>query len=92
MSQNSGEITVTGDFLTNSTAAGVLLVVYDNDSYINYQETRRSPMQLRISATFKGLNSSLYKLSTFVIQENEQPFENTATIPKSIYVNCELSQ
>jgi hypothetical protein len=71
-----GELEVTGDFLTNTSAAGMLAIVYstDNDSDIHYTEARLPQTEIHLT----GLTGTAYSTSVFDIQENGLPFNRTA--------------
>ena len=85
-----GELTVTGDFITNTSALGMLAIVYStiNDSDIHYTEARLP--QTEISLT--GLSGNSYSVSAFDIEENGLPFNITATSPKEIAINRGMQQ
>ena len=84
-SDEPGELTVTGDFITNTSALGTLAIVYStvNDSDIHYIEVRLP--QTEISLT--GLSGSAYSVSAFVIEKTGLPFNTTATLPKEITIH-----
>ena len=71
-----GELHVTANFLTNTSAIGMLAIVYsiENDSDIHYAETRLP--QTAIDLT--GLSGSAYSTSVFTIEENGLPFNRSA--------------
>jgi hypothetical protein len=79
-----GELEVTGDFLTNTSAVGMLAIVYstDNDSDIHYTEARLPQTEIHLT----GLTGTAYSTSVFDIQENGLPFNQAATLPISINI------
>ena len=84
-SNKPGELAVTGDFITNTSALGMLAIVYStvNDSDIHYTEARLP--QTEISLT--GLSGNAYSVSAFVIEKTGLPFNRVATSPKEIAIN-----
>ena len=71
-----GELYVTASFLTNTSAVGMLAIVYstENDSNIHYTEARLPQTEIHLT----GLSGSAYSTSVFTIEENGLPFNRTA--------------
>ena len=78
---------MTGDFIPGSSAIGILIVVYsaNNDSnniMIKYHFMHRSNIYRTITMT--NLPSGQYEVSVFVVEENELPFNRSATTPRNV--------
>ena len=82
-SSSPGEVSVTGDFISGSSAIGILSVVYspDNESNIYYQFIPHSDIPMTIMS---NLPDGQYKVSVFVVEENGLPFNKSATTPRNV--------
>ena len=88
-----GELRVTASFLTNTSAVGMLAIVYstENDSDIHYTEARLPQTEIHLT----GLTGSAYSTSVFDIEDRGLPFKQAAALPMSInitegiiYIHC----
>ena len=79
-----GELCVTASFLTNTSAVGMLAIVYstDNDLDIHYTEARLPQTEI----LFTDLSGSAYSTSVFDIEDSGLPFNKAATLPMSINI------
>ena len=79
-----GELRVTASFLTNTSAVGVLAIVYstDNDLDIHYTEARLPQTEIHLT----DLSGSAYSTSVFGIEDSGLPFNKAATLPMSINI------
>ena len=86
-SYGPGEIRVTGDFISGSSAIGILSIVYspNSDSNIHYWFTSHSDI---MTMTMSGLPGGHYKASVFVVDDSGLPFNRSATIPRNVSL-CE---
>ena len=80
-----GELQVTGDFITNTSAVGMLAIVYstDNDSDIHYTEARLPQTEIHLT----GLSENTYSISVFDMQHHGLPFNQAATLPTSANIS-----
>ena len=71
-----GELEGTASFLTNTSAVGMLAIVYstENDSDIHYIEARLPQTEIHLT----GLSGSAYSMSIFTLEENGLPFNQAA--------------
>ena len=72
---------MTGDFISGSSAIGILAIVYSNDSNIHYKFLPHSEIPMGIVS---GLLDGQYEVSIFVVEENGLPFSRSATIPRNV--------
>lgn len=95
-SYGPGEIRLTGDFISGSSAIGTLVIVYslNNNSNIHYQFVSRSDFTMPVT-TVNGLLSGHYIATVFVMEDNGLPFNRSATKPRNVSVcegnfNCDI--
>ena len=83
-SVSPGELGVTGDFISNTSAVGMLTIVYstENDSDIHYTEARLPQTEIHLT----GLSGNAYSVSVFDIEHHGLPFYQAATLPRSINI------
>ena len=76
MSTAPGELEVTASFLTNTSAVGMLAIIYsaENDSDIHYIEARLPQTEIHLT----GLSGSTYSTSIFTLEENGLPLDQAA--------------
>lgn len=88
-SYGPGEIRLTGDFISGSSATGTLIIVYspNNNSNIHYWFISRSDFTMPVT-TVNGLPSGHYKATVFVVEDNGLPFNKSAIQPRNVSV-CE---
>ena len=81
---------MTGDFITGSSAIGLLSIVYspNNDYKIQYQFISRSDIISANTVSLSGFPCGHYKVSVFVVEANGLPFNRSATVPRNVSV-CE---
>ena len=79
-----GELHVTASFLTNTSAVGMLAIVYstENDSDIHYTEARLPQTEIHLTS----LTGSAYSTSVFDIEDGGLLFNQAATLPMSINI------
>ena len=79
-----GELRVTASFLTNTSAVGMLAIVYstEDDSDIHYTEARLPQTEIHLT----GLTESAYSTSVFDIEDRGLPSNQAATLPMSITI------
>ena len=82
----SGEIIVTGNFISNSTAVGILIIVSDefNTLYIHGVH-----VESVVTTVIRGLSSSVYcnSVSVFIITGSGFPFRRCAMKPTKISIS-----
>ena len=85
ISQLPGQISVTGELISGSTATGVLVVVYSltNSEDIHYIAKQTEGNIISLDVT--GLTGAEYGVSTFAL-ENGLPLPSVVTSPKNITV------
>ena len=95
-SYGPGEIRLTGDFISGSSALGTLVIVYspNNNSNTYYRFISRSDFTMPMT-TVNGLRSGHFKATVFVIEDNGLPFDKSATKPRNVSVcegnfNCDI--
>ena len=87
--QFPGQIRVTGDFTSESTATGVLNIVYSliNSSVVHYTfAPHLSSVQRRIESVILELSSDYYSVAVFVVIESGLPFPRVASKPSIVQV------
>ena len=85
-SPQPGEVRVTGDFINESTATGVLTVSVDfSTSEIFYHLIKRGSEQ-QFSDTIQGVVGGEHSISFFVVEKSGLPFSRTASMPKVVTV------
>ena len=79
-----GELRVTSDFISNTSAVGMLAIVYSNknDSDIHYTEARLLQTEIHLT----GLSGSTYSISVFILEENGLPFIRAAHFLQEINI------
>ena len=87
--QQTGEVQVFGDFVTGTSAAGALVIIYSNE-LTRYHVAPRGDNG-RLNTTVSNLPSGAYKVSVFTIEQNGVPFERVVKRPMSIDVAGEDS-
>ena len=88
-STQPGGIRVTGDFIEGSTAAGVLVIIYNpSDSNSNAPLYIQSSVSegRNVTVDIGGLAIGRFGLSAFVVLEDGLPFTNVATKPRFVSV------
>ena len=80
-SPSPGEVTVAGDFISGSLAIGILVIVYANDSNIQYEFIPRSEIP---KAFVTSLPDGRYEVSVYVVEENGSPFRRSAALPRNV--------
>ena len=86
-SPQPGEVRVTGDFINESTATGVLTVSVDfSTSKIFYHLIQRGNNKQQFADTIQGVVGGEYSISFFVVEESGLPFNRTASMPKVVTV------
>ena len=84
-SSKPGEVRVTGSFTDDSTATGVLVIVF-GDSEVIYHKASRDGTDKIKTTLITGLAGGEYSISVFVVEENGLPCERVATSPKLVAV------
>ena len=79
-----GELRVAGDFITNTSAVGMLAIVYstENDSDIHYNEVRLPQTEIQLT----GLSRDTYSVAVFDIDHRGLPLNRVSTLPTSANV------
>ena len=87
-SQLSGQISVTGEFISGATATGVLVVVYslNSSSSQDIHYIAKQAKGDRISLNVTGLIGVEYGVSTFAL-ENGLPLSRVVTTPRNIAIS-----
>ena len=87
-SPSPGLIRVTGDFIDSSSATSVLAIIYSADSRNNiyYVISPLSTEEETLMTNISGLPSGQYNVSVFVLEENDLPFNRSASTPRSVLV------
>ena len=80
-----GELRVNGDFIANTSAVGMLAIVYStgNDSDIHYTEVRLPQTEIQLA----GLSGDTYSISVFTLEENGLPFNQSAHYLRKIDIH-----
>ena len=86
-SPQPGEVKVTGDFINESTATGVLTVSVDfSTSKIFYHLIKRENNKQQLDDTIQGVVGGEHSISFFVVEESGLLFNRTASMPKVVTV------
>ena len=85
----TGGISIGGRFVDNSSAVGVLLIVFSftNEDDINYMFVQRPSGPQEIETTLTGLSVGDYQVSFFVVDDNGLPFNQSANLPSNVSVS-----
>ena len=84
-SVDPGEVRVIGSFTDDSTATGVLVIVF-GDSEVIYHKASRDGTDKIKETLITGLAGGEYSISVFVVEKDGLPFERVATSPKLVAV------
>ena len=84
-SQHAGKIEVTGQFLQQSTASGILIITASSEGTF-YDLKLRDVPDLNFENIISGLPGEEHTLSLFVVKKDGLPFERVATRPRFITV------
>ena len=80
-------VKVSGNFVSQSSAQGILAIVYSlSEPNIYYLLVPRSFGDQRASTLFKCIPNGAYNVSLFSVEMNGHPFSRTATRVKSLFV------
>ena len=82
--QQTGEVQVFGDFVTGTSATGVLVIIYSNE-LTRYHLAPRGGYS-RLDTTVPSLPNGVYKVSVFTVDENGIPFERVVKRPIAVNV------
>ena len=87
-SPSPGLIRVTGDFISGSSATSVLITIYstDNRNDVYYTISSLSTEGETLVTNISSLPSGQYNVSVFVLEENDRPFNRSASTPRSVLV------
>ena len=88
-SHNPGELQVIGNFINESNATGVFVIIYSHnvEPVVYYRLLKRD--QQKVTASVAGLPGGQYGISLFVV-ENGLPLKTTATKPKLVVVGSAI--
>lgn len=81
----SGEIKVIGNFISNSTAAGLLIIVYSISDKFSAWYIFQSHSE-SVVTTIRGLPSGEYSISVFIIEASGLPFSRSAMRPRKVSI------
>jgi hypothetical protein len=85
-----GTIGVTGDFIWDSNATGVLVIVYSltNDSDVHYfSNDAKENIDIRVT----GLSGTVYSVSIYALKSGV-PFPRAVCLPKIINIDNDKNQ
>ena len=83
----SGEVRVTGDFISGSEATGALIIVYSiSDDTIFYRTAQRTADDHLEAVVSDFLLGNQYNLSVFVLKQSGKPFSRAASAPLPVAV------
>ena len=83
-----GQIRVTGDFIDDSTATGVLITVVNKTNTLLHTITKKSG-QNDVGGAIVGLTRGQYTVSVFVVDSDGVPFSRVAIKPRKVFVEHE---
>ena len=80
---------MTGNFISNSTAVGILIIVYpvSDDHEFNTLYIHGFHVESVMTTVIRGLSSSVYSVSVFVIEGSGFPFRRCAMKPTKISIS-----
>lgn len=82
-----GEISISGNFISDSIAKAILAIVYsDSCSGVHYIFSSLSIEEEKLTAAVSGLPSGMYNVSVFVVEDNGLPFNRSAITPRNITI------
>ena len=73
-----------GYFVAHAESAGMLVIVYNNESDIHYSEALLSQNTEETNVSVSGLSGNAYTVSVFEIDERGLPFNKAAASPRRI--------
>lgn len=92
-SPNSSQIHVSGTLVKGATAIGMVLIVYTldlvNQNVYYFEVLKKStlvPNNNNITTTVMGLSAGQYGVSVFILEDGGLPFNRSASVPKSVFV------
>ena len=85
-SPSAGTIMISGNFIPDSSAVGVLVAV-SNTSEISFHLLRREGNMLHNKGVLSNVRGGQHIVSVFVVDQTGLPFSRTATIPQSVDIN-----
>ena len=85
----AGGIRVTGHFINNSGAVGLLIIVYSltREAEIQYTFSQRPKEQQETEKILTGLSDGDYQTSVFVVDKSGLPFEQVASLPSNVSIS-----
>ena len=89
VSNDTGEIRVTGDLINGSTATGILAIAYSltNGSNVRYQVHTLRGGEQSFEFVIERLAVGEYVVSVFVLGKSRPPLTRVATKPKNVHVS-----
>ena len=81
-----GTIRVTGDFIKESVASGVLVAIVNESDHVKHHMIRRDGNKSEIDRNLSGLASGQYTVSVFIVDENDLPLGRAASRPRYVSV------
>ena len=85
-SPSAGTIWITGNFIPDSPAVGIVVAVL-NTSKISFYLLRREGNQLGNEGILSNIEGGQHMVSVFVVDRTGLPFNRAATIPQNVVVN-----
>ena len=86
ISLSAGTIRITGNFIPDSPAAGIVVAVL-NSSIISFYLLRREGNQLDNEGIVSNIRGGQHMVSVFIVSQTGLPFTRTATIPQNVVVS-----
>ena len=83
---SAGTIWITGNFISDSPAAGVVVAVLST-SNISFYLLRREGNQLDNEGILSTVRGGQHMVSIFIMDRTGLPFNRAATIPQNVVVN-----
>ena len=85
----AGGIGVTGHFIDNSSAVGLLIIAYSltREAEIQYTFTQRPKGQQETELTLTDLSGGDYQVSVFVVDMSGLPFNKVASLPSNVSIS-----
>ena len=85
-SPSAGTMLITGNFIPDSPAAGIVIAAL-NSSNISFYLLRREGNQLGNEGILSNIGGGQHMVSVFVVDQTGLPFTRAATIPQNVTIN-----
>lgn len=85
-SSSAGTIRITGYFIPDSPAIGVLVAIL-NTTEISFHMLRREGNELHNEGVLSNVKGGQHMVSVFVMEQTGLPFNRAVTMPQNVLIN-----